>query len=172
MPGARVYIPDVEVALDEVDVDVLCEELDLTDRPEGPDQAARAAAKLRGAGASAVAFDEPETRAVVRALTNLRSAGELRRGEMTRLRDLFVGTTGVKPVDYELFLLGVQGGVDTRVWTSFAGTLERGDRVRIQDTGAFRVVEVQERDAGPERLVCQPYDDDWPPYRVEPPAHL
>jgi hypothetical protein len=171
MPGARIVIPEVEVELDERDVDFLVAELRLTDNPEGPGEAAGAADKLEHAGVAAIAFDDTEAVAVFKALTNLRSAGALRPGEMTRLRDLLVGTTGIQPVDYELFLVGVQGGVDTRRWTSYAGTLGRGDRICLSD-GAFRVVEVQERDDSPQRLVCQPYADDWPPYRVEPPSRL
>jgi hypothetical protein len=167
--GARITVPDVEVELDETDLGLVVGELRLTDNPDGPADAARAADKLEHAQAEPIAFDDAEAVAVFKALTNLRSGGELRRGAMTRLRDLLVGATGIEPVEYELFLVGVQGGVDTRGWTSYAGTLQRGDRIRLSD-GAFRVVEVQDRDAGPQRLVCQPYDDDWPPYRVEPPA--
>lgn len=170
MPGrARIYIPNVEVELDETDVELIVDELHLTDRPEGPADAACAAEKLERAGTAAISFDDDELGAVFRALTNLRSAGELRRGEMTRLRDRLVDATEIKSIDYELFLLGVQGGVDTRPWTSYAGRLERGDRIRLAD-GAFRITDVQERDGKPARLVCQPYDDDWPPYRVEPPT--
>jgi hypothetical protein len=80
-----------------------------------------------------------------------------------------VSTRGVGAVGYELFLLGVQGGVETREWTSYAGPLERRDRIRLAD-GVFRITDVQERDGKTTRLVCQPYDDDWPPHRVEPPA--
>ena len=86
---------------------------------------------------------------------------------VSRLATMFAA----QPVEYELFLVGVQGGVETRRWTSYAGPLERGDRICLSD-GAFRVVEVQERGGSPKRLVCQPYDDDWPPYRLEPPSRL
>jgi A/G-specific adenine glycosylase len=99
MPGARIVIPDVEVELDETDVNFLVAELRLTDNPEGPGDAAGAADKLERAGVAPIAFDHGEAAAVFKALTNLRSAGALRPGEMTRLRDLLVGTTGIQPVE-------------------------------------------------------------------------
>jgi hypothetical protein len=171
MAFRTIYIPESLFDLDEPETGILVEELRLVERDGARFAAASLADKLEGESASPIAPTDTELWALYRALENLRWAGKLSRSErLRRLRDACVGTSGVPLVEYELFLIGGDVGVKTiPSWTSYSGVLEPGDRICIPD-GAWRVIEVEQRPVGQERLVCQPYDDEYPPYRYTPPG--
>jgi hypothetical protein len=171
MAFRTIYIPESSFDLDESETGILVEELRLVERDGARFDAASLADKIGGASAAPIELTDAELGALYRALENLRWCDRLAPHEgLKRLHYNVAQVAGVPLVEYELFLIGGDVSVKTiPSWTSYSGVLEPGDRICIPD-GAWRVIEVEQRPVGQERLVCQPYADDYPPYRYTPPG--